>query len=41
MNKCLCDDEDTKNKMSFDAESQENVFEKIKDGIVLAGKFSR
>ena len=36
MNKCLCDDEDTKNKIPIDPESEEEVFDKLKDGIVLA-----
>ena len=36
MNKCLCDDEDCKNKMPIDPESEEDVFEKLKDGVVLA-----
>ena len=36
MNKCLCDDEDTKNKVPIDPDSEEEVFEKLKDGIVLA-----
>ena len=36
MNKCLCDDEDTRNKMPIDPESEEDVFEKLKDGVVLA-----
>lgn len=35
MNKCLCDDEDTKNKVPIDPDSEEEVFEKLKDGIVL------
>ena len=36
MNKCLCDEEDTRNKIPIDPESEEEVFEKLKDGIVLA-----
>ena len=36
MNKCLCDDEDCKNKMPIDPDSEEDVFEKLKDGVVLA-----
>ena len=36
MNKCLCDDEDTRNKIPIDPESEEEVFEKLKDGIILA-----
>ena len=36
MNKCLCDDEDTRNKIPIDPESEEEVFEKLKDGVVLA-----
>ena len=35
MNKCLCDDEDTKAKVPIDPESEEDVFEKLKDGVVL------
>ena len=35
LNKCLCDDEDTRNKIPIDPESEEDVFEKLKDGIVL------
>ena len=36
INKCLCDDEDTRNKIPIDPESEEEVFEKLKDGIILA-----
>ena len=36
MNKCLCDDEDTRNKIPIDPDSEEDVFEKLKDGVVLA-----
>jgi len=36
MNKCLCDEEDTRNKIPIDPESEEEVFDKLKDGIVLA-----
>jgi hypothetical protein len=36
MNKCLCDDDDTKNKIPIDPESEEEVFDKLKDGVVLA-----
>ena len=36
MNKCLCDDEDTRDKIPIDPESEEEVFEKLKDGVVLA-----
>ena len=36
MNKCLCDDEDTRNKVPIDPDSEEEVFEKLKDGVVLA-----
>ena len=36
MNKCLCDDEDTKNKIPIDPDSEEDVFEKLKDGVILA-----
>ena len=35
MNKALCDDEDTRNKMPIDPESEDDVFEKLKDGVVL------
>jgi plastin-1 len=35
MNKCLCDDEDTRNKVPIDPDSEEDVFEKLKDGVVL------
>ena len=35
INKCLCDDEDTRNKVPIDPESEEDVFEKLKDGVVL------
>ena len=34
-NKCLCDDEDTKNKIPIDPDSDSDVFEKLKDGVVL------
>ena len=36
MNKCLCDDEDTRNKIPIDPDSEEEVFDKLKDGVVLA-----
>ena len=36
MNKCLCDDDVTKNKIPIDPESEEEVFDKLKDGVVLA-----
>ena len=36
MNKALCDDEDTRNKIPIDPESEEEVFEKLKDGVILA-----
>ena len=36
MNKCLCDDEDTRNKIPIDPDSEEDVFEKLKDGVILA-----
>ena len=36
MNKTLCDDEDTRNKIPIDPESEEEVFEKLKDGVILA-----
>ena len=36
MNKCLCDDEDTKNKIPIDPDSEEDAFEKLKDDVVLA-----
>ena len=29
MNKCLCDDEDTKNKLPINPDSEEDVFEKL------------
>ena len=35
MNKCLCDDEDTKNKIPIDPDSEEDVFEKLKDEIII------
>ena len=35
MNKCLCDDEDTRNKIPIDPDNEE-VFEKLKDGVILA-----
>ena len=35
MNKCLCDDEDTRNKIPIDPDSEEDVFEKLKDGVIL------
>ena len=35
MNKCLCDDEDTKNKIPIDPDSEEDVFEKLKYGVIL------
>ena len=34
-NKALCDDEDTKNKIPIDPESDQEVFDKLKDGVVL------
>ena len=36
MNKCLCDDEDTRNKIPIDPDSEEEVFDKLKDGVILA-----
>ena len=35
VNKALCDDQHTKNKIPIDPESEEDVFEKLKDGIVF------
>ena len=35
INKALCDDEDTRNKIPIDPDSEEDVFEKLKDGVVL------
>jgi len=34
-NKALCDDEATKNKIPIDPESEEDVFEKLKDGVIF------
>ena len=36
MNKYLCDDEDTRNKIPIDPDSEEEVFDKLKDGVILA-----
>ena len=36
MNKCLCDVEDTKNKIPINQDSEEDVFEKLKNGVILA-----
>ena len=36
MNKCLWDDEDTKNRILIDLDSEEDVYEKLKDGVILA-----
>ena len=36
MNKCLCDDEDTKNKIQIFPDSEEDVIEKLKDIVILA-----
>ena len=36
MNKCLCDDEDTRNKIPIDPDNEEEVFDKLKDGVILA-----
>ena len=36
LSKCLCDDEDTRNKIPIDPESEEDVFEKLKDGLFFA-----
>ena len=35
INKCLCDDEDTRDKIPIDPDSEEDVFEKLKDGVIL------
>ena len=35
MNKCLCDDEDTRNKVPIDPDSEEDVFEKLEDGVIF------
>ena len=36
INKSLCDDIDTKNKIPINPESEDDIFAKLKDGIVLA-----
>ena len=35
INKCLCDDEDTRKKVPIDPESETEVFDKLKDGVIL------
>ena len=36
MNKALCDDEDTKDKIPLNPENPDETFDKLKDGIILA-----
>ena len=35
INKCLCDDEDKRIKVPIDPESETELFDKLKDGVIL------